>query len=133
MNVLEAIRSALGDLAAHKLRSALTMLGMIFGVGAVIAMLSIGAGAESQAMEMIERMGMHNVLVRNKTQLGDELRDMRAKSLGVSQRDAQAIVDGVPGVELVATRVEIEAYNIMTTGAKTESKVYGVSRGLSIG
>ena len=61
---IEAFRSALGNLAAHKLRSALTMLGMIFGVGAVIAMLSIGAGAEQQAMEMIERLGLHNILVR---------------------------------------------------------------------
>jgi len=47
MTAREALRSALGDLATHKLRSALTMLGMIFGVGAVIAMLSIGAGADS--------------------------------------------------------------------------------------
>ena len=45
MNGLEAVRSALDNLSAHKLRSALTMLGTIFGVGAVIAMLSIGAGA----------------------------------------------------------------------------------------
>jgi len=50
---VDALRDALGNLAAHKLRSSLTMLGMIFGVGAVIAMLSIGAGAERQAMEMI--------------------------------------------------------------------------------
>ena len=56
MSFVEALRSALGNLAAHKLRSALTMLGMIFGVGAVIAMMSIGAGAERRAMEMIERM-----------------------------------------------------------------------------
>ncbi len=48
MSFVEALRSALGNLAAHKLRSALTMLGMIFGVGAVIAMMSIGAGAEKQ-------------------------------------------------------------------------------------
>ena len=50
MNIVEAMRSALESLAGHKLRSILTMLGMIFGVGAVIAMLSIGAGAEKQAM-----------------------------------------------------------------------------------
>ena len=55
MSLLEALRSALDNLASHKLRSALTMLGMIFGVGAVIAMLSIGSGAESQAMETIDR------------------------------------------------------------------------------
>ncbi|HEX6863616.1 MAG TPA: ABC transporter permease, partial [Thermoanaerobaculia bacterium] len=58
MSPQEALRSALDNLAAHKLRSALTMLGMIFGVGAVIAMLAIGAGAERQALGMIERLGL---------------------------------------------------------------------------
>ena len=66
MKGVEAVRGALDNLSAHKLRSGLTMLGMIFGVGAVIAMLSIGAGAERQSMEMIERLGVNNVLVRNK-------------------------------------------------------------------
>ncbi len=128
MSVLEAIRSALGDLAAHKLRSALTMLGMIFGVGAVIAMLSIGAGAERQAMEMIERMGLRNILVRSKSFKPDELEEVRKKSLGVSPRDARAIMEGVPGVQLVAPRVEVETYKVMAAGTTAEeAKVLGVS------
>ena len=45
MFTIEAVRVALSNLSRRKLRSFLTMLGMIFGVGAVIAMLSIGAGA----------------------------------------------------------------------------------------
>ena len=51
----ETFRTALDNLASHKLRTALTMLGMIFGVGAVIAMLSIGAGGERKALEAIGR------------------------------------------------------------------------------
>jgi len=47
VNAGESVQSAVESLTAHKLRSALTMLGMIFGVGAVIAMLSIGAGAST--------------------------------------------------------------------------------------
>jgi len=126
LNVLESIRSAIGDLATHKLRSVLTMLGMIFGVGAVIAMLSIGAGAERQAMEMIERMGLRNILVRNKTV--DDVEEVRKKSIGVSRRDARAIVEGVPGVELVAPRIEVESYKIMAAGTTAdEAKVLGVT------
>ena len=53
------ITLGLDGLRVHKLRSGLTMLGMMFGVGAVISMLSIGAGAEANALELIERMGMH--------------------------------------------------------------------------
>src|SRR6266852_5447358 len=49
----ETFRTALDNLATHKLRTALTMLGMIFGVGAVIAMLSIGAGGERKALKVI--------------------------------------------------------------------------------
>ncbi len=128
MSVLEAIRSALGDLATHKLRSVLTMLGMIFGVGAVIAMLSIGAGADRQAMQMIERMGLRNILVRNKDFKPDELEEVRKKSLGVSPRDARAIMEGVPGVQLVAPRVEVETYKVMAAGTTAEeTKVLGVS------
>ena len=51
------------NLMMHKLRSLLTMLGMIFGVAAVIAMLSIGAGARAQVMALIEQMNVRNVIV----------------------------------------------------------------------
>jgi putative ABC transport system permease protein len=124
---LEGLRSALDSLAAHKLRSLLAMLGMIFGVGAVIAMLSIGAGAERQALQMISRLGLHNILVRNPKLKQDELGDIRKKSLGVSPRDARAIVEAVPGVVQVAGRVEIETYKIGSAFSSTDAKVYGVA------
>ena len=65
MTLGDGLRTAIGNLASHTLRTALTMLGMVFGVAAVIAMLSIGEGAERQALEMIERLGVRNVLVRD--------------------------------------------------------------------
>jgi putative ABC transport system permease protein len=123
----EAFRSAVDNLAAHKLRSALTMLGMIFGVGAVIAMLSIGAGAEQQAMGMIERLGVRNVLVRDKEIKQEELQEVRQKSLGVSFRDAAAIYEAVPGVEAVAPRIKVEPYKVLSPAGKTKATVLGVS------
>lgn len=119
MSLAESLRSALTNLATHKLRSLLTMLGMIFGVGAVIAMLSIGAGAERQAMQIIDRMGLRNVLVQDVDLADDELNEIRRNSLGVSLRDAAIIRDGIPGVELVAPRVEIDSYKIMAPGVRT--------------
>ena len=128
MTPQEAFRSALDNLAAHKLRSALTMLGMIFGVGAVIAMMSIGAGAERQALSSIERLGLRNVLVRAKTFKDDELREIRQTSLGVSQRDAAAISEAVPGVELVAPRIRVDPYKVLSpTGKADGTAVYGVT------
>jgi putative ABC transport system permease protein len=127
MTPQEALRSALDSLAAHKLRSALTMLGMIFGVGAVIAMMSIGAGAERQALASIERLGLKNVLVRAKSLKDDELQEIRQKSLGVSSRDAAAIAEAVPGVEMVAPRLRIDPYKVLSaTGKSDGAAVYGV-------
>lgn len=127
MSPREALRGALESLAGHTLRSALTMLGIIFGVGAVIAMLSIGAGAEREAMATVERLGLRNVLVRAKTLPDAELREVREKSPGVTARDAAAIAEGVAGVELVAPRVKIEAGRVVAPGAATRAVVYGVS------
>ena len=127
MTPSEAFETARENLRAHKLRSALTMLGMVFGVGAVIAMLSIGSGAERQAMEMIDRLGLRNILVRSKELKQDELNEIRKKSPGLSSRDAQGILEAVPGVELVAPRVEINPYKILSATGKAEAKVYGVS------
>ncbi|PYQ29426.1 MAG: ABC transporter permease [Acidobacteria bacterium] len=123
----ETFATAIGNLAVHKLRTTLTMLGMIFGVGAVIAMLSIGAGAEQKALDAIGRLGLRNVLVRAKEVKPEERAELRKKSLGVSLRDGEAIMEAVPNVERVMPRVEVKPYKIMAPGAKTKGKVFGIS------
>ncbi|HEX9406105.1 MAG TPA: ABC transporter permease [Thermoanaerobaculia bacterium] len=123
----ETFRTALDNLATHKLRTALTMLGMIFGVGAVIAMLSIGAGGEKKALENIGRLGLRNVIVRAKNVKPDDRQELRKKSLGVSLRDAEAVAEAVPNVAVVLPRVEIKPYKILAPNAKTKGKVFGVS------
>ncbi|HEY6324709.1 MAG TPA: ABC transporter permease [Thermoanaerobaculia bacterium] len=123
----EALRAALSSLGAHKLRSALTMLGMIFGVGAVIAMLSIGAGAEREALALVERLGLHNVLVRAKSLSPAEQQEVRRRSPGLSDRDGAAIAEGVPGVHRVALRVRIEPYEVRSASRRaTGVEVSGV-------
>ncbi|HEX9735919.1 MAG TPA: ABC transporter permease [Thermoanaerobaculia bacterium] len=128
MKIHEALLTSLANISAHKLRSALTMLGIVFGVGAVIAMLSIGAGAEQQALETIARLGLHNVVVRAKELKEDEAQEIRAKSLGVSLRDSEAIADAVPGVELVAPKVDVDPYQVIAAGGESGgAAVYGVA------
>jgi putative ABC transport system permease protein len=127
MTTPETFTIALQNLATHKLRTALTMLGMIFGVGAVIAMLSIGAGGEKRALEAIGKLGLRNVIVRAKTVKPEERAELRKKSLGVSLRDGEAINEAVPRVEMVLPRVEVKPYKIIAPGAKTKAKVLGVS------
>jgi putative ABC transport system permease protein len=127
MTDFETLNSALLNLATHKMRTALTMLGMIFGVGAVIAMLSIGAGGEQKALETIGRLGLRNVIVRAKEVKPEERQELRKKSLGVSVRDGEAIAEAVPDVERVMPRVEVKPYKIIAPGAKAKAKVFGVA------
>src|SRR3954468_17644991 len=126
MTGTETFTTALQNLATHKLRTALTMLGMIFGVGAVIAMLSIGAGGEKKVLDAIGRLGLRNVIVRAKNVKPEERPELRKKSLGVSLRDGEAIAEAVPGVELVLPRVEVKPYKIIAPGTKTKAKVLGI-------
>ena len=51
------------NLLLHKLRSSLTMLGVVFGVGSVVAMLSVGEGASKEALEQIRKLGSNNIII----------------------------------------------------------------------
>ncbi len=59
MTLIQLILEALDSLTSNKLRSALTMLGIIIGVGAVVAMMSVGSGAQSAITESIESIGVN--------------------------------------------------------------------------
>jgi putative ABC transport system permease protein len=61
--MIRNIRSGLENLLLHKLRSFLTMLGVVFGVGSVVAMLSVGEGAGREALEQIHKLGSNNIIV----------------------------------------------------------------------
>jgi putative ABC transport system permease protein len=63
MNFIDSFQTALRALAANKLRSFLTMLGVVIGVGSVIAMIGIGEGTKKKAMEQIEVMGTNMLMV----------------------------------------------------------------------
>jgi len=63
MDYRHILRIASDSLAAHKLRTALTMLGVIMGVAAVVSMLSIGEGAKQEALEQISILGINNIIV----------------------------------------------------------------------
>ncbi len=128
MDVRESLSSGLESLRHHALRSFLAMLGIIFGVGAVIAMLSIGAGAEKEALEIIDAMGLRNVVVKDKRfDRENEQQDIRRKSAGLSARDALALRDAVPGVERVVQKLEVEAWKVLSPSGRAKPRVLGVS------
>ena len=65
-HIFPELYMGLSSLLVHKLRSLLTMLGMIFGVGAVVAMLSITAGAQKEMMSFIDLLGVNNIIIEAK-------------------------------------------------------------------
>ena len=87
----EGLQHALEQLHQHKLRTFLTLLGMVFGVGAVIAMLSIGEGAKQESLRLIESMGLHNLLVQSRELDPETLKEVREHSVGLSHSDVLAI------------------------------------------
>lgn len=123
----ETVVGALANLGRHKLRSFLTMLGMIFGVGAVIAMLSIGAGAEQQSLSIIENLGIRNIIIRAKEFKEEELRQIRTESLGVSLRDLEALESILKPKPLITASRLVTTYQIISEKGRTDSRVLGVS------
>src|SRR5512137_1520550 len=105
--LLITVRLGLKSLKLHKLRSVLTMLGIIFGVCSVIAMLAIGEGASYEAQEAIKRLGSNNILIRSlkppeqsRQQNQGGGRGMQLK-YGLTYDDAARLLGTIPGVSRV--------------------------------
>lgn len=107
MTLEENVKLALLAIVDHKFRSFLTMLGIIFGVASVIAMLSIGEGAKREAIAKYKDLGINNIIIRDKEFTDKELEEIRAKfSPGLSIADADAIGEIVPLIEDIAPQAE---------------------------
>jgi putative ABC transport system permease protein len=99
------VRLGVKSLLLHKLRSALTMLGIIFGVCSVIAMLAIGEGASYEAQEAIKKLGSNNILLRSvkppeaaRQQAGGGGPRGSQLKYGLTYEDAARIAATIPGV-----------------------------------
>jgi len=124
----EYLRSASGDLLRHKMRTLLTMLGIIFGVGAVISMLSIGAGAQAEALELIDSMGLRNIIVRDKPVDDEDLYTLREKSLGLSLRDLDALREVSPDFITAGAGKRVRSNQILSESGRSSGQVMGVTR-----
>lgn len=126
-NFIPLVLDALAEMAAHKLRTLLTLLGMIFGVGAVIAMLNIGEGAERQALKMIDSMGLRNLIVESKQFADDELQEVRQESLGLTLADVEAASQTLPFVEDYSAEKYIKSQSVYSDQASADLSAVGVS------
>ncbi|MCZ6622837.1 MAG: ABC transporter permease [Deltaproteobacteria bacterium] len=99
------IRIALKAVRVNKMRSALTMLGVIIGVGAVIAMVAIGQGTKLKIAKQMERLGSNRLTVRAGSYSRGGRRAGSETITTMTVADAKAILEEVPGVRVVAPRV----------------------------
>jgi putative ABC transport system permease protein len=100
---------------------------MIFGVGAVIAMLSIGAGAEEESLRTIASLGIRNIIIQAKEFKTEELQQIRTESLGVSMRDVEALQTILKPRPLISASRLIKTYQVNSEKARSDSRVLGVS------
>lgn len=105
MNLKESIAVALEGLAANKMRAALTMLGVIIGVGAVIAMLAIGQGAREQTMQRIQSMGTNVLMVMAGQSRQGAVRGAFGSSTTLTLDDCKAIADKCPSISKAVPEV----------------------------
>jgi putative ABC transport system permease protein len=120
MNLRDAVRVALLDLALHKFRSGLATLGIIFGVASVEAMMSISAGAEHETLARIAALGVDNVIIRSvkpakaETNQRDNERQYIAE-YGLLRRDLEHVRRTFPSVRYAVgqrnTRIDLYASN----------------------
>ena len=109
MDILAIIRIAMRALARNKMRSSLTMLGIIIGVGAVIAMVSVGQGAQKQAQDQIAAMGSNMLFVQSGTVNRGGMRmgwgatkTLVYDDMLAIKREAPSVKDAAPGAQASA-------------------------------
>ena len=117
----------LASLLVHKLRSLLTMLGMIFGVGAVVAMLAITAGAQKEMMSFIDLLGVNNIIIEAKEAADrNELQTRRMVSPGLSFRDYRAISENIQGLSASTPRKRFKPLKMLPKGTGEMPQLIGV-------
>jgi putative ABC transport system permease protein len=126
LNISESVRVALSSLVANKLRSALTMLGMIIGVGAVIALMSVGRGATAMVTNQIQSMGTNLLFVSPGAARTDgNVKSAQGSSPTLTYEDAVAIA-AVP--EVVAAAPEVGSFGqVIAGGNNVNTRITGVT------
>jgi putative ABC transport system permease protein len=132
MDLLAIIRIAMRALARNKLRSALTMLGIIIGVGAVIAMVSVGQGAQQQAQKQIAAMGSNMLFVgagtvsRGGMHMGwGATKSLIYEDMTAIQRECPAVQAAAPG-STTGTQVVFGNDNWATQITGTEPQYFDI-------
>ncbi|MDK9700670.1 MAG: ABC transporter permease, partial [bacterium] len=120
----QSIDDSMRSFRAHRLRTALTSLGVIFGVAAVIAMLAIAEGAKRDAVQAIEKLGLLNIFVTNGGKEEDQEAAKKKNPDGLLLDDGEALRQIVPGVSTVIPNIR-KMQKVRNTHASETASIVG--------
>ncbi len=120
------IKQAAHQMVHHRMRTALTLLGMVFGVGAVVAMQNIGEGAERAALKTIERMGLYSIVIDYVPESigSDEEREL---SIGLSQAEVELMVKSLEFVDSYSASSSLDVEQTFSDFGGATPSVKGVT------
>jgi putative ABC transport system permease protein len=128
MNIRESLATALRSLRANKVRSGLTMLGIVIGVAAVIAMLSVGQGAQATITSQIQSIGSNLLFVMPRAATQGSAGQTAATAPSLTYEDALAIAQPLncPSVALVAPEISMSV-QVVARGEATRTRLHGTT------
>jgi len=118
---------ALDNLRAQKTRTLLTTSGIVFGVGSVIGMMAIGAGAREETLQFIERLGVRNIMVDSvPATSSQEMQQRRQSSPGLTHRDARVLHTNIDAIEAMSVRKTMRPAALLPKPSQDPPEIYGV-------
>ncbi len=127
MNVIASVRVALRSLITNKLRSGLTMLGIIIGVAAVIALVAVGAGAQAQVTERFESLGSNMLVISPGTMSFRGISQGIASAQTLTNDDVEAIAHLASAVSAIAPEYSNWGQQVVYGNKNTQTTVLGVT------
>ncbi len=126
MKLSDILQETYSALSANKIRSGLTMLGIIIGISSVIAMTAIGQGAQGAITSSIQSIGSNLVLVTPGAQRGPgfQVSSGRGSSRTLTQEDADAVIQQITSAEAIAPEIS-SRYQVTAKGKNTNTSVIG--------
>jgi putative ABC transport system permease protein len=121
------LRLGLRSLMVHKLRSSLSILGVVFGVAAVVAMSSVGEGARRESIEQIGALGIDSITVRGRTKTDAPAAGLRLRDAEAVERVVPALL-GVAPVREAALGVEAGSRHVDATAVGTTAAYQAAAR-----
>ncbi|MCK9578069.1 ABC transporter permease [bacterium] len=127
MKIVDLFEEIWLALLSNKARSGLTILGIVIGIGSVIAMISIGQGSQKSIQSSIQSLGSNLILITPGAQrgVGMQVSQGRGSSQTLKKDDADAILSGIAGVKSVSPEVS-GRYQVTAKGTNTNTSVNGV-------